>query len=107
MTVTQIKSLKKIIDQQLIEKRVEIEFLEKERQSTLTQIGNIVHESVPVSDDEENNRVERTYGDIKSKAKYSHVCLGHFIFEKSEKLLLEFEDWKPHEISLLINHAPN
>lgn len=31
------------------------------------------HDSVPVSDDEEKNKVERTFGDIQSKKRYSHV----------------------------------
>ena len=38
-------------------------------------IGNLLHESVPVSDNEDNNRVERTFGDLQSRKKYSHVDL--------------------------------
>lgn len=47
--------------------------LEVERHQSLIQIGNIVHHSVPVSNDEANNRVERTHGDITRRKKYSHV----------------------------------
>lgn len=51
------------------------ERLEQTRHNKLTLIGNIVHESVVISDDEANNQVERTFGDTKTKKKYSHVDL--------------------------------
>ena len=38
--------------------------LADERDAILFEIGNLVHDSVPVSDDEDNNRVEKTYGDL-------------------------------------------
>lgn len=66
-----------MIDEKLVEKKAEMEKLEKKRQEKLIQIGNIIHPSVPVSDNEDNNRVERIFGDIKTKKKYSHVgCLN-------------------------------
>lgn len=54
---------------------IESENLEKERNNALSQIGNLLHESVVVSNDEANNYVERTFGDITTKKKYSHVDL--------------------------------
>lgn len=53
--------------------------MEKERNNALKEIGNHLHESVPVDDDEDNNKVERMYGDCESKKKYSHVDLIHMI----------------------------
>jgi seryl-tRNA synthetase len=53
--------------------RQHAEELEKKRNELLTLIGNLVHDSVPVSDDEANNRVERTHGDCIIVKKYSHV----------------------------------
>merc|ERR1711997_1200763 len=50
------------------------------RDGTLKEIGNWLHESVPVSNDEDaDNRTERTFGDIESRKKYSHVDLIHMI----------------------------
>lgn len=62
-----------IIDENTVKTKEATERLEAERNEALVQIGNLIHESVPVSDDEENNKVERTFGDITSKKRYSHV----------------------------------
>ncbi|VDM82606.1 unnamed protein product, partial [Strongylus vulgaris] len=75
LSVTQIKKLRMILDEKMAETKISMEKLETERHQNLIQIGNIVHHSVPVSDDEENNRVERTFGDVTRKMKYSHVDL--------------------------------
>ena len=39
----------------------------------------MLHESVPVTDNEDFNRVERTHGDCQVKKKYSHVDIVEFI----------------------------
>ncbi|VDO20305.1 unnamed protein product [Brugia timori] len=75
LKISQIKKLKNTIDQKLVEKRREMEKLEAKRHQRLIQIGNIIHPTVPVSDNEDNNRVEKTFGDIKTKKKYSHIDL--------------------------------
>ncbi|KIH63246.1 serine--tRNA ligase domain protein [Ancylostoma duodenale] len=90
LTVTQIKKLRVLLDEKMSETKVlnvdskksnpsvyrlQWKTLEAERHQYLVQIGNIVHHSVPVSNDEANNRVERTFGDITSRKKYSHVDL--------------------------------
>ncbi|EYB83027.1 hypothetical protein Y032_0345g3124 [Ancylostoma ceylanicum] len=75
LTVTQIKKLRVLLDEKMAETKTSMENLEAERHQSLVQIGNIVHHSVPVSNDEANNRVERTFGDITSRKKYSHVDL--------------------------------
>lgn len=69
----QIKKLKGVIDKELVEKKAEMVKIETKRQERLVQIGNIIHSSVPVSDNEDDNRVERIFGDIEIKKKYSHV----------------------------------
>ncbi len=48
---------------------------ERVRNEALREVGNLLHSSVPVDDNEDNNRVERTWGDITMKKKYSHVDL--------------------------------
>lgn len=49
--------------------------VEKKRNEVLKEIGNLLHESVPVDDNEDNNKVERTFGDCGTRKKYSHVDL--------------------------------
>ncbi|XP_074644379.1 serine--tRNA ligase, cytoplasmic-like [Tubulanus polymorphus] len=71
----QIKKVRTLIDEAIIrgdEERLRLEAL---RRDALSEIGNILHPSVPVSDDEENNKVERLFGETDSKKKYSHVDL--------------------------------
>ena len=52
---------------------------EKTRNNALREVGNHLHASVPVSNDEDENKVERTFGDCEFKLKYSHVDLIHMI----------------------------
>lgn len=47
----------------------------QKRNSALREVGNHLHDSVPVSNDEDENKVERTWGDCTKKTKYSHVDL--------------------------------
>uniref|UniRef100_A0A8D2ZUM7 Serine--tRNA ligase, cytoplasmic n=1 Tax=Scophthalmus maximus TaxID=52904 RepID=A0A8D2ZUM7_SCOMX len=50
--------------------------LEAERFEYLREIGNVLHPSVPISNDEDaDNKVERTWGDCTVQKKYSHVDL--------------------------------
>jgi seryl-tRNA synthetase len=49
-------------DNNTIEAEKKIVELEDELNKKYSKIGNIVHESVPISDDEANNRVEKTWG---------------------------------------------
>lgn len=65
-----------------------MEKLEANRLQKLIQIGNIIHPTVPVSDDEDNNRVERIFGDIKTKKKYSHVGWLKLSCESSSLVLI-------------------
>ncbi|KAK2587396.1 hypothetical protein KPH14_003111 [Odynerus spinipes] len=75
LTVKQIKSIRALIDTAIQRNDENLSITESERNSALREIGNHLHESVPVSNDEEENKVERTYGDCTQKKKYSHVDL--------------------------------
>ncbi|VDL75475.1 unnamed protein product [Nippostrongylus brasiliensis] len=75
LSVVQIKKLRVLLDEKMEETKASMEQLETDRHQSLITIGNIVHHSVPVSNDEANNRIERTHGDITSRKKYSHVDL--------------------------------
>lgn len=75
LTVNQIKKVRGLIDQAMVENERLLQEAEQKRNTALREVGNHLHESVPVSNDEEENKVERTYGDCTKKGKYSHVDL--------------------------------
>ncbi|CAH1996565.1 unnamed protein product [Acanthoscelides obtectus] len=79
LTVNQIKKVRTLIDAAIVKNEAELQTTEKERNEALREVGNHLHESVPVDDDEDNNKVERTFGDCQAKKKYSHVDLIHMI----------------------------
>lgn len=86
LTVSQIKKVLALIDAAIVANENELLSVEKERNSALREVGNHLHESVPVSNDEDENKVERTFGDCEFRKKYSHVDLicmidGEFTFK--------------------------
>ncbi|CAG7785025.1 unnamed protein product [Allacma fusca] len=74
-SVGQLKTLRARLEVALTENTKALEDTEKKRNESLREVGNILHPTVPVSDDEDKNRIERTWGDIAAKKKYSHVDL--------------------------------
>lgn len=56
LTVKQLKHLSTLIDGEIQKTRERVERLEKERDNVLHEIGNIVHDSVPVSNNEVRQR---------------------------------------------------
>lgn len=79
LAVVQIKSLVKHVDQEIEKNNSEINTIENDRNEALKEMGNLLHESVPVTDNEDFNRVERTHGDCTIRKKYSHVDIVEFI----------------------------
>ncbi|EDW03739.1 serine--tRNA ligase, cytoplasmic [Drosophila grimshawi] len=75
LTVNQIKKLRVLIDEAMTDNQKSLELAEQTRNTALREVGNHLHESVPVSNDEDENRVERTFGDCAKRGKYSHVDL--------------------------------
>jgi len=76
LTVTQIKRVRAMIDDAIVENKKQLEEYENQRDAILREMSNWVHPSVPVSNDEDaDNRTERTWGDVEMKKKYSHVDL--------------------------------
>ncbi|KAM4046857.1 serine--tRNA ligase, cytoplasmic [Anomaloglossus baeobatrachus] len=76
LTVTQILKLRIVIDEKIAETDAERLRLEAARFECLREIGNLLHPSVPISNDEDNdNKVERLSGDCTQQKKYSHVDL--------------------------------
>lgn len=79
LTVTQLKKVRVLIDEAIQQNDLELQKTEKERNNALREIGNHLHDSVPVSNDEDENRVERTFGDFTHRKTFSHVDLIHMI----------------------------
>merc|ERR1719288_278591 len=80
LTVFQLKKVRSLIDEAMAVNNQVLEDQAKLRDDTLREIGNWLHPSVPVSNDEDaDNRTERTFGDIEQRKKYSHVDLIHMI----------------------------
>lgn len=79
LTIAQIKKVRVAIDQQIVETEKVMGVCEGARNNALREVGNWLHESVPISNDEDENGIERTWGDCETKKKYSHVDLIHMI----------------------------
>ncbi|XP_050401833.2 serine--tRNA ligase, cytoplasmic [Patella vulgata] len=75
LTVTQIKKIRVLIDEHMKKNDADLQEISTQRTDALKEIGNMLHESVIVSNNEEENGIERTYGDLDTKKQYSHVDL--------------------------------
>ncbi|NXL54411.1 SYSC protein, partial [Podilymbus podiceps] len=76
LQVSQIKKVRLLIDDAILKCDAERARLEAERFESLREIGNLLHPSVPISNDEDvDNKVERVWGDCSCRKKYSHVDL--------------------------------
>jgi len=75
LTVTQIKKIRLVIEEATKENGDALEKCETARNEALKEIGNMLHESCIISKDEDENGIERTFGDVESRKKYSHVDL--------------------------------
>ncbi|XP_045402660.1 serine--tRNA ligase, cytoplasmic isoform X2 [Lemur catta] len=76
LSVSQIKKVRLLIDEAILKCDAERIKLEAERFENLREIGNLLHPSVPISNDEDaDNKVERIWGDCTVRKKYSHVDL--------------------------------
>lgn len=78
-SMNEIKLIKGAIDQKMQQCEIERQECEMIRHSNLFEIGNWLHESVVVSNDEEENDVVRIVGDCTTRKKYSHVDLLQMI----------------------------
>ena len=59
-----LKLMRSQVEQQVIEINKEMETCEQTRDEVLREIGNLIHQDVPMSNDEDNNAVVREYGTI-------------------------------------------
>lgn len=79
LNVLQLKAVSKRADEEIKLNDQKTEETIDERNEALKEMGNILHESVPVTDNEDFNRVERTFGDCEIKKKFNHVDLVELI----------------------------
>ncbi|GBP27282.1 hypothetical protein EVAR_77296_1 [Eumeta japonica] len=79
LSINQMKKVRVLIDEAINKNEQELVAAEKTRSAALREVGNHLHESVPVDDDEDHNAVERIHGDCSIRKKYSHVDLIHMI----------------------------
>ncbi|CAF4997089.1 unnamed protein product [Rotaria sp. Silwood1] len=79
LTIKQLIRLSTLIDTEIEKTKEKLIKIENERNMALYEIGNLVHESVPVSDNEDFNKIERIFGDCGIRKKYSHIDLIHMI----------------------------
>lgn len=75
LTVNQIKKVRVLIDEAIVKNEEELKITATTRNNALREVGNHLHESCVVSSDEDENKVERTFGDCEARKKYSHVDL--------------------------------
>jgi seryl-tRNA synthetase len=79
LTIVQLKELVKLLAQEMETCSAALLAAETARNEALKEMGNMLHESVPVTDNEDFNRVERTFGDCETRKKLTHVDLVEMI----------------------------
>lgn len=79
LTIVQLKAIRVLIDEAIVKTQEEVDVIESERNEAVKEIGNLLHDSVVISNDEDENGVVRTFGDVTIRKKYSHVDLIHMI----------------------------
>lgn len=74
LCILQLKELSKALSDNVENLAKEAEKLDVERAKLINQVGNILHETVPVAEDEDTgNQVIATYGDVEKRVKLNHV----------------------------------
>eukprot|EP00298_Acanthocystis_sp_HF-20_P012042 c19696_g1_i1.p1 GENE.c19696_g1_i1~~c19696_g1_i1.p1 ORF type:complete len:480 (-),score=199.90 c19696_g1_i1:33-1472(-) len=76
LSVSQLKALNALLKTEAANAKEVVLTKEKERDNLLCQIGNIVHQDVPVSNDETNNGIVRTWGERRMEdGLFNHIEL--------------------------------
>ncbi|KAL3315196.1 Serine--tRNA ligase, cytoplasmic [Cichlidogyrus casuarinus] len=75
LTISELKFVSGSLESEISSCMAEEAKFEAERMVHLSKIGNLLYNEVPISNNEENNKVIRTFGDSSVKKKYSHIDL--------------------------------
>jgi len=80
LSVHQLRQLTRRIDDSIDVNKTLLQNYISQRDQALSELGNWLHPSVPISNNEDaDNRTERLWGDCVARKKYSHVDLIHMI----------------------------
>uniref|UniRef100_A0A1B6HEB6 serine--tRNA ligase n=1 Tax=Homalodisca liturata TaxID=320908 RepID=A0A1B6HEB6_9HEMI len=79
LSINQIKKFRAVLDKAIIDNEANVATVELARNAALSEIGNMLHDSVPISNNEEENAVVHLHGDVTQRKKYSHVDLVHMV----------------------------
>lgn len=79
LSVAQLKKVRQLVEDGIVECDNKRKECGDKRKASLWEIGNLLHDSVRVSNDEDENVIERMHGDCTVRKKYSHVDLIHMI----------------------------
>jgi len=75
LTVTQLKKVRVMVDEEIAKCNDKSSKLVDERNAAIGKIGNFIHDSCIIDNDEDNNGIVRKVGDCTTEKKYSHVDL--------------------------------
>lgn len=78
-SVAQLKTLVKVNKQAQVTNDAAVAESLSARESARRQIGNLLHESVPIAKDEKDDVMHHIHGDVTSTKTYSHFDLIHMI----------------------------
>jgi seryl-tRNA synthetase len=65
------------LNEQIDKAQAEVKELQAELDKTLPLVGNLVHDSVPVSEDEKDNTIVRTFGELRKAGEGEKPLLQH------------------------------
>ena len=76
-TLDQLKQLRQQVEDKIVSATKDLNEYEENRNSILREIGNLLHPDVPISNNEDENLVIRTWGDVEMKGEklMSHIDL--------------------------------
>ena len=76
-TLEQLRTYRTQVERQTVLVNQQLEEIENKRNEILREIGNLIHSDVPISNDEEENDVVRTSGDVELGTKVEDVFQSH------------------------------
>ncbi|RWS30950.1 serine-tRNA ligase: cytoplasmic-like protein [Leptotrombidium deliense] len=77
VTLAELKGLRQQVEDQIIAINKELEEFENKRSEILREIGNLLHPDVPISDNEDENAIIRTWGDLELGKTGDNKFLSH------------------------------
>mmetsp|Transcript_330 Transcript_330/g.453 ORF Transcript_330/g.453 Transcript_330/m.453 type:complete len:133 (+) Transcript_330:230-628(+) len=96
--VSELTSKSRGLDEQIKQQEQKFKDITSQTEKLLGKIGNIVHSAVPISDNEDNNKVVRTFGEPKrqivadgselGKLRHHEImqCLGILEMERGSRV---------------------